>query len=148
MLIASDVRRTIETVSLAVPGGAVAGDTFALLEADVDLGVQLSVVDPPLEPVAVSLETVALGATESAECPEAFCSSTGEVPRVQIVDVTYLGGPALLDVAATDPEVVSSYVLSRFREPKDEVAALLGAAADEAERLVERVASGEEEKVE
>lgn len=41
----------------------------------------------------------------------------------------------------TDPEVVSSYVLSRFREPRDEVAALIGRAADEAERLVERLGS-------
>jgi PTH1 family peptidyl-tRNA hydrolase len=40
---------------------------------------------------------------------------------------------------STDPEVVSSYVLTRFREPKDEVAALIEAAADEAERLVEQV---------
>ena len=39
---------------------------------------------------------------------------------------------------STDPEVVSSYVLGRFREPREEVAALIGRAADEAERLVER----------
>jgi PTH1 family peptidyl-tRNA hydrolase len=38
---------------------------------------------------------------------------------------------------STDPEVVSSYVLSRFRESDDEVRALIGAAADEAERVVE-----------
>jgi PTH1 family peptidyl-tRNA hydrolase len=42
---------------------------------------------------------------------------------------------------STDPEVVSSYVLSRFREPREEVAALIGRAADEAERLVERLGS-------
>jgi PTH1 family peptidyl-tRNA hydrolase len=38
---------------------------------------------------------------------------------------------------STDPEVVSSYVLSRFREPDEEVKLLIGAAADEAERVVE-----------
>jgi peptidyl-tRNA hydrolase, PTH1 family len=59
-----------------------------------------------------------------------------------------LGGPDFWRVRAgvgrpesTDPEVVSSYVLSRFREPKDEVAALIEAAADEAERLVEEIAA-------
>jgi peptidyl-tRNA hydrolase, PTH1 family len=41
---------------------------------------------------------------------------------------------------STDPEVVSSYVLSRFREPADEVRALIAAAADEAEQLVEGLA--------
>jgi PTH1 family peptidyl-tRNA hydrolase len=41
---------------------------------------------------------------------------------------------------STDPEVVSSYVLSRFREPDDEVRALIAAAADETERLVEDLA--------
>jgi len=46
---------------------------------------------------------------------------------------------------STDPEVVSSYVLSRFREPRKEVAALVGRAADEAERLVERLASSTDE---
>jgi peptidyl-tRNA hydrolase, PTH1 family len=40
---------------------------------------------------------------------------------------------------STDPEVVSSWVLSRFREPEDEVRALVGAAADEAERVVEEL---------
>jgi peptidyl-tRNA hydrolase, PTH1 family len=38
---------------------------------------------------------------------------------------------------SADPEVVSSYVLSSFRESADEVRALIAAAADEAERLVE-----------
>jgi len=45
---------------------------------------------------------------------------------------------------STDPEVVSSYVLGRFREPRDEVAELIGRAADEAERLVERLGSEHE----
>jgi PTH1 family peptidyl-tRNA hydrolase len=40
---------------------------------------------------------------------------------------------------STDPEVVASYVLSRFREPRAEVEALVGAAADEAEALVRRL---------
>jgi PTH1 family peptidyl-tRNA hydrolase len=43
---------------------------------------------------------------------------------------------------STDPEVVASYVLSRFREPRAEVEALIGRAADEAERLVEQLGSG------
>jgi PTH1 family peptidyl-tRNA hydrolase len=37
---------------------------------------------------------------------------------------------------STDPEVVASYVLSRFREPRAEVEALIASAAGEAERLV------------
>jgi PTH1 family peptidyl-tRNA hydrolase len=37
----------------------------------------------------------------------------------------------------TDPEIVSAHVLGRFSEPKDDVAALIEAAADKAERLVE-----------
>jgi PTH1 family peptidyl-tRNA hydrolase len=40
---------------------------------------------------------------------------------------------------STDPEIVSSYVLGRFREPRAEVEALVGRAADEAERLVEQL---------
>jgi PTH1 family peptidyl-tRNA hydrolase len=40
---------------------------------------------------------------------------------------------------STDPEVVAGYVLSRFREPRAEVEALVAAAADEAERLVDRI---------
>ena len=43
---------------------------------------------------------------------------------------------------STDPEIVSSYVLSRFREPTEEVEALVERAADEAERLVEAIAGG------
>jgi PTH1 family peptidyl-tRNA hydrolase len=44
---------------------------------------------------------------------------------------------------STDPEVVAAYVLGRFREPREQVEALVGRAADEAERLVERIASAE-----
>jgi peptidyl-tRNA hydrolase, PTH1 family len=40
---------------------------------------------------------------------------------------------------STDPDVVSSYVLSRFREPDEAVRTLIHEAADEAERLVERI---------
>lgn len=42
---------------------------------------------------------------------------------------------------STDPDVVASYVLSRFREPREQVTALVTRAADEAERLVERLGS-------
>jgi PTH1 family peptidyl-tRNA hydrolase len=42
---------------------------------------------------------------------------------------------------STDPNVVSAHVLGRFSEPDDEVRALIAAAADEVERLVERLAS-------
>jgi peptidyl-tRNA hydrolase, PTH1 family len=48
---------------------------------------------------------------------------------------------------STDPEVVSRYVLSKFRESPDEVRELIGRAADEAERLVERIAAGQHEEV-
>jgi PTH1 family peptidyl-tRNA hydrolase len=44
---------------------------------------------------------------------------------------------------STDPEAVSAYVLSKFREPRDEVAGLIDRAAVEAERLVERIAAGD-----
>jgi PTH1 family peptidyl-tRNA hydrolase len=37
---------------------------------------------------------------------------------------------------STDPEVVAPYVLSRFHEPREEVAALIERAADETEKLV------------
>jgi PTH1 family peptidyl-tRNA hydrolase len=37
---------------------------------------------------------------------------------------------------STDPEIVASYVLGRFREPREEVAALIERAADETERLI------------
>lgn len=42
---------------------------------------------------------------------------------------------------STDPEIVSRYVLGRFREPRDEVANLIDRAAEETERLVEQLAS-------
>ena len=42
---------------------------------------------------------------------------------------------------STDPEIVASYVLGRFREPRAEVQALVSGAAEEAERLVERLGS-------
>jgi PTH1 family peptidyl-tRNA hydrolase len=42
---------------------------------------------------------------------------------------------------STDPEIVASYVLSRFREPRAEVEALIERAAGEAERLVEKLGS-------
>jgi peptidyl-tRNA hydrolase, PTH1 family len=55
----------------------------------------------------------------------------------------HLGGPDFYRVRVgvgrpdtTDPEVVSSYVLSRFSEPESEVRSLVERAADEAERLV------------
>ncbi|MET0559680.1 MAG: aminoacyl-tRNA hydrolase [Solirubrobacterales bacterium] len=41
----------------------------------------------------------------------------------------------------TDPEIVSAYVLGRFREPRAEVEGLVAAAADETERLVEQLGS-------
>lgn len=41
---------------------------------------------------------------------------------------------------STDPEVVSAYVLSAFRETREQVEALVAAAADEAERLVGEIA--------
>jgi PTH1 family peptidyl-tRNA hydrolase len=44
---------------------------------------------------------------------------------------------------STDPEIVSRHVLGRFSEPKAEVEALVGSAAGETERLVDRIASGE-----
>lgn len=61
-----------------------------------------------------------------------------------------LGGPGFWRVRAgvgrpdsSDPEVVSEYVLGRFSEPREQVAGLVRAAADEAERLVERIAAGD-----
>ena len=41
----------------------------------------------------------------------------------------------------TDPEIVSAHVLGRFSEPKAEVEALVERAAEETERLVERISS-------
>jgi PTH1 family peptidyl-tRNA hydrolase len=49
---------------------------------------------------------------------------------------------------STDPEIVSAHVLGRFREPREEVAALIEESAAEAERLVERIASGEAQPAE
>jgi peptidyl-tRNA hydrolase, PTH1 family len=46
---------------------------------------------------------------------------------------------------STDPDVVASYVLSRFREPRAEVEALVESAAGEAERLVEQLGSTPDE---
>ena len=40
---------------------------------------------------------------------------------------------------STDPEIVASYVLGCFREPREEVAALVERAAGETERLVEKL---------
>ncbi len=45
---------------------------------------------------------------------------------------------------STDPEIVSAYVLGRFREPKAAVEGLIADAAGETERLVERLGSGDE----
>lgn len=54
-----------------------------------------------------------------------------------------LGSPDFLRVRAgvgrpdsTDPEIVSSWVLGRFREPVDEVGTLVSGAADAAERII------------
>jgi PTH1 family peptidyl-tRNA hydrolase len=49
---------------------------------------------------------------------------------------------------STDPEIVSSYVLGKFREPAEEVKLLIGEAADEAERLVDRLAGASPESEE
>jgi PTH1 family peptidyl-tRNA hydrolase len=61
-----------------------------------------------------------------------------------------LGGPGFWRVRvgvgrpdSTDPEIVSSYVLSRFREPREAVSELIERAADETERLVQRIESSE-----
>jgi PTH1 family peptidyl-tRNA hydrolase len=43
---------------------------------------------------------------------------------------------------STDPEIVSAHVLGRFAEPDDDIRALIAAAADETERLVDQI-SGE-----
>jgi peptidyl-tRNA hydrolase, PTH1 family len=45
---------------------------------------------------------------------------------------------------STDPEIVSAWVLGRFREPKAEVEALVADAAGETARLVERLGSANE----
>jgi peptidyl-tRNA hydrolase, PTH1 family len=46
----------------------------------------------------------------------------------------------------TDPEIVSAYVLGRFREPRGEVEALIADAADETERLIDRIASAADDE--
>jgi PTH1 family peptidyl-tRNA hydrolase len=46
---------------------------------------------------------------------------------------------------STDPDIVASYVLAKFREPKAEVAQLIAQAADEAERLIESPPGSSEE---
>ena len=38
---------------------------------------------------------------------------------------------------STDPDIVSAYVLAKFREPKADVEALIDRAADEAERVIQ-----------
>ena len=50
----------------------------------------------------------------------------------------------------TDPEIVSNYVLSRFREPDEEVRLLIQSSADEVERLLEELTDpiGEETETE
>lgn len=52
---------------------------------------------------------------------------SGDFPRVRVG----VGRPD-----TTDPEVVSAHVLGAWREPRDEVAALVDAARDVAERIV------------
>jgi PTH1 family peptidyl-tRNA hydrolase len=46
---------------------------------------------------------------------------------------------------STDPEIVSAYVLGRFRESRGEVESLVAAAAEETERLVEKLGSPDDE---
>ena len=57
-----------------------------------------------------------------------------------------LGGPDFWRVRAgvgrpdsTDPEIVSAWVLGRFDEPREQVSALIKAAADETESLIDRI---------
>jgi len=40
---------------------------------------------------------------------------------------------------STDPEIVASYVLSRFREPREEIAALIERSAEETEKLTRQL---------
>jgi peptidyl-tRNA hydrolase, PTH1 family len=44
---------------------------------------------------------------------------------------------------STDPEVIASWVLGKFREPAAEVSDLVDRAATETERLIERLAAGD-----
>jgi PTH1 family peptidyl-tRNA hydrolase len=46
---------------------------------------------------------------------------------------------------STDPEIVSAHVLGRFSESEHDVRRLVEAAADEAERLVERISEESDE---
>ena len=46
---------------------------------------------------------------------------------------------------STDPEIVSAWVLGKFREPPADVEDLVDRSATETERLVERIASGDDE---
>jgi PTH1 family peptidyl-tRNA hydrolase len=48
---------------------------------------------------------------------------------------------------STDPEIVSRYVLSKFRESPAQVGELVERAAAEAERLVEQIAAGQSEEL-
>ena len=63
-----------------------------------------------------------------------------------------LGSPEFWRVRAgvgrpdsTDPEIVSAWVLGRFSEPREEVAALIASAANETEKLIERLTAEEDE---
>ena len=47
---------------------------------------------------------------------------------------------------STDPEIVSAWVLGKFREPAAEVEDLVDRSATETERLVERIASGDDDE--
>ena len=65
-----------------------------------------------------------------------------------------LGGPDFWRVRAgvgrpdsTDPEIVSAYVLSPFREPRSDVADLISRAADETERLIREIATEEADPI-
>jgi peptidyl-tRNA hydrolase, PTH1 family len=48
---------------------------------------------------------------------------------------------------STDPEIVSAHVLGRFSEPDEDVRALIEAAADETESLVERIVEQEADPI-
>jgi PTH1 family peptidyl-tRNA hydrolase len=48
---------------------------------------------------------------------------------------------------STDPEIVSRYVLSKFRESPEQVRELIERAADEAESLVEQIGAGQSDAV-
>jgi PTH1 family peptidyl-tRNA hydrolase len=47
---------------------------------------------------------------------------------------------------STDPEIVSAWVLGKFREPPADVEDLIDRSATETERLVERIASGDDDE--